>query len=155
MFERQFYLDLVNAEYANELEKPITLADLGQHPRILVNIEGHLKAHPLKNRCLQPLSTSAILRGERGLARTEAGSHYAGQIRGCLQGPQRAAVEADVGFDEHRPKALGHDRGVVWVVDPRSDRTAFLPWNTCTVKMVGSALALSTQRSVPAVQRTV
>ena len=48
MFDRQFYLDLVNAEYANELQKPITLANLGQHPRILINIEEHLKAHPLK-----------------------------------------------------------------------------------------------------------
>jgi predicted ATP-dependent endonuclease of OLD family len=48
MFDRQFYLDLVNAEYAAELQKPITLADLGKHPRILVNIEEHLKAHPLK-----------------------------------------------------------------------------------------------------------
>lgn len=48
MFDRQFYLDLVNAEYANELQKPIKLADLGQHPRILVNIDEHLKANPLK-----------------------------------------------------------------------------------------------------------
>lgn len=48
MFDRQFYLDLVNAEYANELLAPITLADLGKHPRIVVNIEEHLDAHPLK-----------------------------------------------------------------------------------------------------------
>jgi hypothetical protein len=48
MFDRQFYLDLVNAEYAAELQKPITLADLGKHPRILVNIGAHIKANPLK-----------------------------------------------------------------------------------------------------------
>jgi predicted ATP-dependent endonuclease of OLD family len=48
MFERQFYLDLVNAEYASELPKPITLADLGKHPRILVNIQEQLKASPLE-----------------------------------------------------------------------------------------------------------
>jgi hypothetical protein len=48
MFDRQFYLDLVNAEYTAELQQPIALADLGQHPRILVNIEEHLKVHPLK-----------------------------------------------------------------------------------------------------------
>jgi predicted ATP-dependent endonuclease of OLD family len=48
MFDRQFYLDLVNAEYAAELQKPIGLADLGHHPRVLVNIEEHLKANPLK-----------------------------------------------------------------------------------------------------------
>jgi hypothetical protein len=49
MFDRQFYLDLVNAEYGSELQKPFALADLGKHPRILVNIEEHLKANPLKS----------------------------------------------------------------------------------------------------------
>jgi hypothetical protein len=48
MFDHQFYLDLVNAEYAAELQKRVTLADLGQHPRILVNLVEHLKANPLK-----------------------------------------------------------------------------------------------------------
>jgi hypothetical protein len=49
MFERRFYLDIVNAEYAAELQRPIDLLDLGKHPRILVNIEEHLKIHPLKD----------------------------------------------------------------------------------------------------------
>ena len=40
--------DVVNAEYDTELPKPIGLADLGKHPRIVVNIEEHLKANPLK-----------------------------------------------------------------------------------------------------------
>ena len=48
MFEPQLYLDAVNAEYANELVKPIELADLGKHPRILVNIKKWLVANPLK-----------------------------------------------------------------------------------------------------------
>jgi len=48
MFDRQFHLDLINVEYAAELQKPIALADLGRHPRILVNIVEHLKANPLK-----------------------------------------------------------------------------------------------------------
>jgi len=48
MFDRQFFLDLVNAEYAADLDRPIAPADLGQHPRILVNIEEHLRANPLK-----------------------------------------------------------------------------------------------------------
>jgi hypothetical protein len=47
MFTRPFYLDVVNAEYASELREPISLTDLGQYPRILVNIEEHLKATPL------------------------------------------------------------------------------------------------------------
>jgi hypothetical protein len=49
MFDRQFYLDLVNAEYASELQAPITVADLGKQPRVLVNVESHLEAHPLKS----------------------------------------------------------------------------------------------------------
>ena len=48
MFEPQLYLYAVNAEYAKELVKPIELDHLGQHPRILVNIEEWLKANPLK-----------------------------------------------------------------------------------------------------------
>ena len=49
MFDPQFYLDLVNEEYKKELPKKIELKDLGKHPRILVNIEEWLKAHPLKS----------------------------------------------------------------------------------------------------------
>ena len=48
MFEPQLYLDAVNAEYANELVKPIKPEDLGKPPRILVNIKEWLKANPLK-----------------------------------------------------------------------------------------------------------
>jgi len=32
----------------SEIQKPITVEDLGQHPRILVNIDEHQKANPLK-----------------------------------------------------------------------------------------------------------
>jgi hypothetical protein len=49
MFDPQFYLDLVNAEYKNELQKTIQLADLGHHPRIVVRIEEYLKGTPLKS----------------------------------------------------------------------------------------------------------
>ena len=48
MFEPQLYLDIVNAEYNKELVKPIELKNLGQHPRILVNIESWLRENPLK-----------------------------------------------------------------------------------------------------------
>ena len=48
MFDPQFYLNLVNAEYKSELQKPIELADLGQHPRIIVRIEQHFARIPLK-----------------------------------------------------------------------------------------------------------
>lgn len=49
MFDPQFYLNLVNAEYASQLPKPIELKDLGKHPRILVNIEEWLKTNPFKS----------------------------------------------------------------------------------------------------------
>jgi predicted ATP-dependent endonuclease of OLD family len=48
MFDREFYIDLVNEEYRNELSKKIEMKELGNHPRILVNIEEWLKANPLK-----------------------------------------------------------------------------------------------------------
>ena len=49
MFEPQLYIDVINAEYAKELGKPIRLDDLGKRPRILINIEEWLKANPLKS----------------------------------------------------------------------------------------------------------
>ena len=49
MFEPQFYIDLVNEEYKNELPKKLKMKDLGSHPRILVNIEEWLKTTPLKS----------------------------------------------------------------------------------------------------------
>lgn len=48
MFEPQFYLDLVNTEYRDELQQPIQLADLTPHPRIVVRLEKYLAATPLK-----------------------------------------------------------------------------------------------------------
>lgn len=49
MFEPQFYIGLVNAEYAAELSKPITVEDLtAKHPRLLRRIDEYLKQHPLK-----------------------------------------------------------------------------------------------------------
>jgi predicted ATP-dependent endonuclease of OLD family len=48
MFEPDFYLKLVNAEYKKQLAKPIELADLNtHHPRILVSLEEYLGKHPL------------------------------------------------------------------------------------------------------------
>lgn len=49
MFDRDFYLGLVNSEYADVLEKPLQVSDLNAHlPRILRAIEAVLKEHPLK-----------------------------------------------------------------------------------------------------------
>ena len=49
MFDPQFYVDLVNDAYKDDLHAPLVLANLPHHPRIIVRIEEHLKANPLKN----------------------------------------------------------------------------------------------------------
>jgi predicted ATP-dependent endonuclease of OLD family len=48
MFDPQFYVDLVNAEYKKELQAPLALTALPPHSRIVVRIEEHLRANPLK-----------------------------------------------------------------------------------------------------------
>jgi len=47
MFDAQFYLDVVNAEYEAQLSKPIELKDLKPHPRIVVRIAEYLASNPL------------------------------------------------------------------------------------------------------------
>jgi AAA ATPase domain len=49
MFDPQFYLALVNAEYKAELQRPIQLTDLGRQPRIVVRLEKYFKESPLKS----------------------------------------------------------------------------------------------------------
>jgi predicted ATPase len=50
MFGDQFYLELVNSEYAAELPNPILATQLrSKAPRILAKIEEHLQRNPLKN----------------------------------------------------------------------------------------------------------
>lgn len=49
MFERDFYLGLVNGEYKDELTAPIKADELdGNLPRVLVRIEKHLEANSVK-----------------------------------------------------------------------------------------------------------
>ena len=48
MFDPQFYLDIVNAEYKAELQKSIHLADLSQHPRMIIRLEKYFEGTPLK-----------------------------------------------------------------------------------------------------------
>ena len=49
LFDPDFYLELVNAEYNKELATPIKLSDLiDKSPRILVRIEAFLESAPLK-----------------------------------------------------------------------------------------------------------
>jgi predicted ATP-dependent endonuclease of OLD family len=50
MFERDFYLSLVNAEYATVLQRPLTTGDLNVRiPRILRALEDVLRSEPLKH----------------------------------------------------------------------------------------------------------
>lgn len=47
MFDPAFYLELFNRAYAGVLPAPVTLAQLPQHPRIVVRIGEHLKTNPM------------------------------------------------------------------------------------------------------------
>ena len=48
MFDEDFYLQLVNDEYAGYLPVGVTLTDLtAQHPRILVRLEAYFAQHPM------------------------------------------------------------------------------------------------------------
>lgn len=50
MFERDFYLDLVNAEFKPQLTQSIALTGVNaHHPRFLVSIEEYFRQHPLKH----------------------------------------------------------------------------------------------------------
>lgn len=50
MFDRSFYLQLVNAEFGAQLSSPLLLSDLNQSiPRVLVSIEDALRKTPLKS----------------------------------------------------------------------------------------------------------
>ena len=50
LFERDFYVGLVNQEYAKQLKKPIDIASLNKkEPRALRAIEGYLEDNPLKS----------------------------------------------------------------------------------------------------------
>lgn len=47
MFGEEFYVGLVNAEFATQLAVPITIGDLtSKHPRVLKRLEEFLKSHP-------------------------------------------------------------------------------------------------------------
>lgn len=49
MFEADFYLDLVNKEYAKQLSQPLKLGDLNQErPRIVDAVAEYFDAHPLR-----------------------------------------------------------------------------------------------------------
>ncbi len=50
MFDRSFYLELVNSEYGKQLASKITLSKLNQHvPRTLRAIEAWLADNPMKS----------------------------------------------------------------------------------------------------------
>jgi predicted ATPase len=49
MFDPEFYLELVNGEYKDELPKRIYQGDLPQHPRIVARLEQYFQRNPIKN----------------------------------------------------------------------------------------------------------
>ena len=95
MFEADFYLELVNEEFRNQLSQAITVTDLNlHHPRILVSIEAYLKKNPLKSggfnhyrparyftentgRLAQNLSAATLNRFEESLQSLECSTNIA------------------------------------------------------------------------------
>ncbi len=69
LFEREFYLRLVNAAYEKELPAPITLADLNEHdPRVVRAVEAYFKANNIaggKFNHYKP--AAALLRNQKSL----------------------------------------------------------------------------------------
>jgi hypothetical protein len=49
MFDPEFYLELVNGEYKNELTKRVFQGDLPQHPRIVARLEQYFQRNGLKS----------------------------------------------------------------------------------------------------------
>jgi predicted ATPase len=49
MFDPEFYLELINGEYKDELTRRIFQGDLPQHPRIAARLEQYFQRNPLKN----------------------------------------------------------------------------------------------------------
>jgi len=49
MFDPEFYLELVNGEYKEELPKRIYQGDLSQHLRIVARLEQYFQKNPIKN----------------------------------------------------------------------------------------------------------
>lgn len=49
MFDVDFYIELVNAEYKTTLQKPIAIGDLPKRERVVVAVETYLQNSPLKS----------------------------------------------------------------------------------------------------------
>jgi hypothetical protein len=66
LFERDFYLDLVNRAYASELSQPIILADLTPgHPRIIRAIEDYFSPHGIAGGKFSHYKPAAVLLREQ------------------------------------------------------------------------------------------
>ncbi len=66
LFERDFYLELVNRAYASELSQPITTADLSPgDPRIVRVIEGYFRQHGIAGGKFNHYKPAALLLREQ------------------------------------------------------------------------------------------
>ena len=65
MFERDFYVSLVNAEFAKQLKTPVDVAMLNaKEPRALRAIDAWLAKNPLQFRLLRPLPARPLFLGD-------------------------------------------------------------------------------------------
>jgi hypothetical protein len=66
LFERDFYLELVNRAYATELSQPITPADLSPgDPRIVRGVEGYFRQHNIADGKFSHYRPAAVLLREQ------------------------------------------------------------------------------------------
>ena len=69
LFERGFYLELVNRAYAAELSQPITEADLAPgDPRVVRAIEAHFRQHGIAGEKFNHYKPAAVLLREQAAA---------------------------------------------------------------------------------------
>jgi hypothetical protein len=62
LFERDFYLDLVNRAYATELPRPLTAADLNQHdPRVVRATEAYFRQNNIAGGNFDHYRPAAVL----------------------------------------------------------------------------------------------
>lgn len=91
LFQRDFYLELVNRAYAKELSAPITVADLNPHdPRIVRQVEAYFRDHDIAGGRFNHYRPAAtLLREQTSLIPDRHG--HAHPRRAAVHPPQRPA----------------------------------------------------------------
>jgi predicted ATPase len=92
MFERDFYVNLVNAEFAKELKAPIPASALNaKEPRALRAIEAYLQSNPLKSGAFGHYRPARYFSENAAALWPKVSDTTKDPLRGCVQASQRAA----------------------------------------------------------------